>query len=572
MVYSVPEASFQVLVDGILNNPKTKVPEDVKALASNVRFKGTDSPSIPINWRLAESISALKAYEGLSVAALISQKYKTEAPVVTIDTDHAQLSIMSPMVVTYQRTTADKEPVSLFHPDFRTISAQHFKDMDKYHSIDYPWNSLATNIYKTKDERYYHIHGSMNSSFTKAALGIPQRPPKDPISFEETLPLYEQAVAKHNADALDTMMNDEHKQAGTICYTVDEFKATDHYKANAHVELFETHRVEDGTPASWWKLADQGSLERPLAGLKVLDVTRVIAAPAVTRSLAEYGASVMRITSPNLPDMSSLHPDLSWGKWQCELDFHNENDRQKLLELLEEADVVVEGYRPYHLEKYGLGKDNLLALAQRRGRGIIYVRENCYGWQGPWHERIGWQQISDAVCGVSRSFADALGAKGEAITPVFPNSDFCTGTAGAIAVIQALTDQAKNGGSHVVDLALNYYSMWLVNQVGTYDDEQWKKVWESNGKPSLRHYDNMQRLLPQYIGLLRKHSPHLFQPAFFNTEKLLDDITQITVVAPTIVFSGPTRPGYHIKTRGNGTDAPFWPNNLATQVVSERSQ
>jgi crotonobetainyl-CoA:carnitine CoA-transferase CaiB-like acyl-CoA transferase len=349
MVYSVPEASFQVLIDGILNNPKTKAPDYVKALASNVHFKGTDSPSIPINWRFAESISAIKAYEGLSLAALISQKYKTEAPVVTIDTDHAQLCIMSPMILSYQRAT-DKQPVSLNHPDFQKITNQHFKDMDKYQCIVFPWNSLATNIYKTKDGRYYHIHGSMNSSVTKSALGISQQPPSDPISFDETWPLYQQAVAQHNAGDLDTMMNNEHEQAGTICYTIDEFKATDHYKANAHVELFETHRVDDGTPASWWKLADQGSVERPLAGLKVLDLTRVIAAPAVTRSLAEYGASVMRITSPNLPDMSALHPDLSWGKWQCELDFHDDKDRQKMLALLEEADVVVEGYRQVIIE------------------------------------------------------------------------------------------------------------------------------------------------------------------------------------------------------------------------------
>jgi hypothetical protein len=344
MVYSVPEASNQVLINGILNSPKVKAPEYVKALASKAHFKGSDSPSIPINWRFAESISALKAYEGLSVAALISQKYKIEAPEVTINTDHAQLCVLSPMIASYQRST-DKQPVPFGHPDFQTITAQHFKNMDMYEAINFPWNALATNIYKTKDERYYHIHGSMNSSITQSALGIPQQPPSENISFDEAWPLYQQVVAKHDADTLDTMMNDVHGQAGTICYTTDEFKATDHYKANAHVELFETHRIDDGTPASWWKLADKGSVERPLAGLKVLDITRVIAAPAVTRSLAEYGASVMRITSPNLPDMSVLHPDLSWGKWHCELDFHNETDHQKLLALLEEADVVVEGYR-----------------------------------------------------------------------------------------------------------------------------------------------------------------------------------------------------------------------------------
>jgi hypothetical protein len=70
---------------------------------------------------------------------------------------------------------------------------------------------------------------------------------------------------------------------------------------------------------------------------------------------------------------------------------------KKLMINSKEADVVVEGYRPSVMEKYGLGRDDIFDLVKDRGRGIIHVKENCYGWNGPWQGRSGWQQISDAV-------------------------------------------------------------------------------------------------------------------------------------------------------------------------------
>jgi crotonobetainyl-CoA:carnitine CoA-transferase CaiB-like acyl-CoA transferase len=140
------------------------------------------------------------------------------------------------------------------------------------------------------------------------------------------------------------------------------------------------------------------SAERPLAGLKVIDLTRVIAAPTITRSLAEMGASVMRITSPNVTDFSGLHQDLNWGKWNCSLDLKkNPEDRKKLAELIKEADVVVEGYRPGAMARNGFSREDIFELVKDRDRGIIHVRENCYGWNGPWSHRSGWQQISDSV-------------------------------------------------------------------------------------------------------------------------------------------------------------------------------
>ncbi|XPT02981.1 hypothetical protein M3J09_012084 [Ascochyta lentis] len=145
----------------------------------------------------------------------------------------------------------------------------------------------------------------------------------------------------------------------------------------------------------------------------------------------------MRVTAEHITDMSVLHVDLNWGKWNAHLDFRKEEDRETLRDLVREADVVVQGYRPGVLDKYGFSPDDLLELTKHRDRGLIVVRENCYGWYGPWSYRSGWQQISDANCGVSMDFGRAMG-NNEPVTPVFPNSDFCTGTAGVIAVLNAL--------------------------------------------------------------------------------------------------------------------------------------
>jgi crotonobetainyl-CoA:carnitine CoA-transferase CaiB-like acyl-CoA transferase len=186
-------------------------------------------------------------------------------------------------------------------------------------------------------------------------------------------------VAKHTAEELQALA-DEHKQAGTICWTKEEFKASEHGKANAEAGLFEIEAVANpNQKPGWWTPDPRTSAARPLAGLKVVDLTRVIAGPTITRSLAELGASVMRITAPHLPDMSMLHPDLNHGKWNACLDLRDEADRHKLRDLVLGADVFVQGYRPGVLDKYGFGEDDVIRMCEARGRGIVYCAENCYG-------------------------------------------------------------------------------------------------------------------------------------------------------------------------------------------------
>lgn len=105
----------------------------------------------------------------------------------------------------------------------------------------------------------------------------------------------------------------------------------------------------------------------------------------------------MRITAQHITDLSGVHQDLNWGKWNASLNLKTEEGREMLRELIREADIVVDGYRPGAMERNGFGRDAILDLVQNRNRGLIHVRENCYGWFGPWANRSGWQQISDSV-------------------------------------------------------------------------------------------------------------------------------------------------------------------------------
>lgn len=241
--------------------------------------------------------------------------------------------------------------------------------------------------------------GSMNPDPTLTALGLSlDGEPND--TYDSVVEGIQSAVSQINSATLDELMNEQYRQAGTIAWTTQEYFSSEHGQQNGRVGLYEISRDPGSSqPASWWP--DNESLpsspKRPLAGLKVVDLTRVIAAPAITRGLAEMGASVMRVTSPHITDLSPLHQDLNWGKWNCRLHLKDEGDKEKLKKLIREADVVVDGYRPGVMERLGFGRRAIFDLVKGRTYGILHVRENCYGWYGPWSHRSGWQQISDAV-------------------------------------------------------------------------------------------------------------------------------------------------------------------------------
>ena len=115
----------------------------------------------------------------------------------------------------------------------------------------------------------------------------------------------------------------------------------------------------------------------------------MIASPVVTRDLAELGASVMRVTGPHVADLAPLCAEVNWGKWNAHIDLRTDEGKMKLRELVEEADVVVDGYRPGVMDKYGFGKQGILDITKERKKGIIYLRENCYVSGVDYREAVG---------------------------------------------------------------------------------------------------------------------------------------------------------------------------------------
>lgn len=189
---------------------------------------------------------------------------------------------------------------------------------------------------------------------------------------------YMDKISVRDALELEDDLNEVHKQACTIARTPDQYRESEHGKANSGIGLYEVHHEPTDQGPCWWPDSPQTSSQRPLAGLKVVELTRVIAGPSIGRQLAELGASVMRVSAPHLPDFTGMHPDLNWGKWNCFLDLREDVDRHKLAALIMDADIVLDGYRPGVFEKYGFGRDNVIAMCKGRPRGIIYARENCY--------------------------------------------------------------------------------------------------------------------------------------------------------------------------------------------------
>ena len=242
--------------------------------------------------------------------------------------------------------------------------------------------------------------GSLNPDPTLTALGLPLEGEPDD-TFEKVIGRIQDRVSKFDAAALDELVNEQFRQAGTIAWSSEEYFSSEHGKQSGKIGLYElVQDTNSSQPAAWWPHHSSipSSPKRPLAGLKVVDLTRVIAGPTITRSLAELGASVMRVTSPQVVDFTSVHRDLNWGKWNSYLHLKDEADKEQLRKLILGADVVVDGYRPGVLDRLGFSREAIFHLVKDRDRGIIHVRENCYGWYGPWAHRSGWQGISDAVC------------------------------------------------------------------------------------------------------------------------------------------------------------------------------
>lgn len=195
---------------------------------------------------------------------------------------------------------------------------------------------------------------------------------------------------------------------------------------------------------------------RGLRGLRVLDLTRVIAGPVGTRALASYGADVLRIDSPHLPEDPGTLLETGPGKRYTHLDLAAGQDRQRFETLLSAADVLVLGYRPGALARYGLSGDDLA----ERHPGLVVVTVSAWGEHGPWGHRRGFDSIVQAATGIARTTRGADGSPG-----VLPAQalDHATGHLLAATVARALTSTRHHGGTWHGRLSLAQLAHWLLS-------------------------------------------------------------------------------------------------------------
>lgn len=235
--------------------------------------------------------------------------------------------------------------------------------------------------------------------------------------------------------------------------TAQQWSAHPAGAAVASQPLLQLSRVGDSTGGDSAATARAGA--SGLTGLRVLDLTRVIAGPVGTRTLASYGADVLRVDSPHRPEDPTTLLETSPGKRCSSLDLASRSDRQRFEELLADADVLVHGYRPGALERHGLAAQDLA----ERHPGLVVVSLSAWGRQGPWARRRGFDSIVQAATGIADTTAAPDGTPG-----VLPAQalDHGSGHLLAATVMRALTNARKHGGTWHGQLSLVRLAHWLL--------------------------------------------------------------------------------------------------------------
>lgn len=304
-------------------------------------------------------------------------------------------------------------------------------------------STAAHGFHKTRDGRFVFLHPSFPES-TKRLLKVldcPDTPGDVAATMLKWDALdFENAVAAAGACA-------------GLARTPEEWDASEQGRILASRPVVEVIKIGDSAPEPFTPISSMSAAEMPLDGVRVLDLTRVLAGPTCGRTLAQYGADVMAISSPNLPSVPYFVTDTGHGKRAAFVDLATEDGCATMRELTRGADVFVQGYRQGALERRGFGP---LELAQLRP-GIVVTAINCYGHEGPWRARPGWEQLGQTVTGMAEMHggADAPKLQPGAVT------DYTTGFLAASGTLLALQRRALYGGSYLVRVSLVQTAVWI---------------------------------------------------------------------------------------------------------------
>jgi crotonobetainyl-CoA:carnitine CoA-transferase CaiB-like acyl-CoA transferase len=212
--------------------------------------------------------------------------------------------------------------------------------------------------------------------------------------------------------------------------------------------------------------ATAGEILSALHGVRVLDLCIILAGPTCGRTLAEFGADVIKIDDPNREGGVAFHQDVNRGKRSILLDLKTEAGRDVFWRLLEDADVVVQNYRDGVVQRLGLDYESVRA----RRPDVVYASLNAYGHVGPWRDRPGWEQLAQAATGMQKRY----GGDGQPVLQPFPVNDYGTGLMGAYAVALALYHRKRTGEGQHVQTALAYTACTVQSLfLQDYDGKHW---------------------------------------------------------------------------------------------------
>jgi crotonobetainyl-CoA:carnitine CoA-transferase CaiB-like acyl-CoA transferase len=296
----------------------------------------------------------------------------------------------------------------------------------------------VSNLYQTADDRWIYLVGPY-PGLRDGMLGL-----LGCANNEEAIAA---AVRTWNSADLEDEIG-RRGLAGAIVNTRDEWERHPQAPLLRDAPLIEIIQLCD-SPAR-----PLAPAVRPLSGVRVIDFTHVIAGPSLTRTLAEHGADVLRLASPRHPDPDAFLLDTGWGKRSTYLDLDLPGSMDKLDELLAETDIFVQSWSPGSIARRGLTARELC----EKYPGLIYVEVNAFGFDGPWADRKGFEQLAQSVTGV----AAAEGGGGRpSLVPTSLLADYLCAFLGAAGAMAALQRRADDGGSYHVRLSLTKAVMWV---------------------------------------------------------------------------------------------------------------
>jgi crotonobetainyl-CoA:carnitine CoA-transferase CaiB-like acyl-CoA transferase len=382
--------------------------------ARGIEITGGTDPILPTPFRIGETSAAALAAVGLAVSDLWTLRTGRRQQ-IAVDTRQATASLRS----------------------------GHYLKMDGAH-VSTERNTVM-GVYPARNGRWSYLHCNF-PNHRAAALSV--------LGVPEDREAVRKAVAQWDALELEEAIIAA-KGAGGMVRTMDEWAKHPQAAAIASLPLMEIVKIGESSPE---KLPDG---DRPLSGIRVLDLTRVLAGPTCARTLAEHGADVLKITGAHLPNLGYQEYDTGHGKLSAHLDLREAKDVEILRGLVREADVFSQGYRPGTLGTRGFSPE---ALAKLRP-GIVFVSLCAFGHVGPWASRRGFDTVVQTVSGITSRQGDLFpgATPGPQFYPVSA-IDYLTGYLMAFGALVALAHRAREGGSWLVRISLAQTGRWLVGR------------------------------------------------------------------------------------------------------------